>query len=240
MQVEVITCMYNEEYLAPFFLAHYAWADQITVLLDTASTDRTWEILCADLNTFIVPFLMPEGMDDGEKSRQISKAYRNSTADWVIIADADEFIFIGKDDLAKIEDKYNVAAVALYNVYRHRTEKDMDPARPIKEQRRHGYLDPRYIKPSIARGGLDISWGPGHHEIDGARNQDPRVFIGAHWANADSCFCIKRRIQGRRDRQSLTNYQFGWSTHNQHITEADVLAECSEHEIDPRIERFCV
>ena len=240
MQVEVITCMYNEEYLAPFFLAHYSWADKITVLLDTATTDRTGEILCADLGVNIVPLLMLDGMDDGEKSRQISKTYRQSTSDWVIIADADEFIFLGKNDLARVEDIYNVAAVALYNVYRHRTEGDLDPRWPIKEQRRHGVLDSRYIKPSIARGGLEISWGPGHHEIEGTRNQYPTAFLGAHWANADSCFCVRRRIQGRRDRQSLTNYQFGWSTHNQHITEDDVLNECREHEIDPRIERFCV
>jgi hypothetical protein len=240
MQVEVITCMYNEEFLAPFFLSHYSWADKITVLLDTATSDRTGEILCADLGVSIIPFLMPDGMDDGEKSRQISQNYSQSTADWVIIADTDEFIFIGKDDLAKIDDQYNVAAVALHSVYRHRTEADLDPTRPIKEQRRHGYMDPLYIKPSIARGGLDISWGPGHHEINWARNQYPAAFIGAHWANADPCFCVQRRIRGRRDRQSPTNYMYGWSTQNHYITEADVLAECSEHEIDPRIERFCI
>jgi hypothetical protein len=240
MQVEVITCMYNEEFLAPFFLSHYSWADKITVLLDTATSDRTGEILCADLGVSIIPFLMPDGMDDGEKSRQISQTYRQSTADWVIIADADEFIFIGKDDLAKIDDQYNVAAVALHSVYRHRTEADLDQTRPIKEQRRHGYLDPVYIKPSIARGGLDISWGPGHHEIEGALNQYPTAFVGAHWANADPCFCVQRRIRGRRDRQSAVNFLNGWSTQNHYITEADVLNECSSHEIDPRIERFCI
>lgn len=34
MNIEVITCMYNEEFLAPFFMNHYEWATKIKVFID--------------------------------------------------------------------------------------------------------------------------------------------------------------------------------------------------------------
>lgn len=237
MKVEIICCMFNEEFLAPYFLRHYAWADRITILLDTDSTDRTEEIIKRDPKVNIMPLNMPDGMDDSLKSKQVTGAYLGSLADWAIIADADEFIFMDKSDLDKIESRYGAARVALYNVYRHVTESDLDPSRPVREQRTHGHLDARYVKPSIARGSQALFWGPGHHAIHSEKGIEycPDIFIGAHWANADLCFCVERRLKGRRDRQSAVNKAFGWSVQNQGITESDIISECKQHENDVRI-----
>jgi len=236
MKVELITCMYNEEFLLPFFLNHYSWVDRITILLDTATNDSTWEIARKYQQVVFVPFAMIEGMDDGEKSKQISETYQSSPADWVIVADADEFIFISKDDLVKINGDDQASCVSLYDVYRHVTEFDLDPLQPIKSQRSHGCLDNRYIKPSIVRGGLSgISWGPGHHHLSGVANYHPTSFTGAHWANADLSFCINRRIKGRRDRQSPTNKAMGWSVQNWNVTEDSIRQECELHTNDPKL-----
>jgi hypothetical protein len=123
----------------------------------------------------------------------------------------------------------------LYDTYRHITDYDIDVSIPISKQRQHGQLDTRYIKPSIARGKLNFVWGPGHHQIAGAVNRYSPPFIGSHWAMADPCFCVDRRIKGRRDRQSAANKICGWSTQNWDITKSSVLEECELHKNDPLI-----
>ena len=236
MKVELITMMYNEEFLIPFFLNHYSWVDEIVVLYDKDTNDNSESILCDANNVSILPFNMPDGMDDGYKSQLISDTYQGSEADWVIVADADEFIFISKDDLGKISEDDQASCVVLYDVYRHVTESDLDPLQPIQSQRLHGCLDKQYIKPSIVRGGLsDISWGPGHHHLSGVANYHPTPFTGAHWANADLSFCINRRIYNRRDRQSPTNKAMGWSVQNWNVTENSIRQECELHANDPKL-----
>jgi hypothetical protein len=236
VKVELITCMYNEEFLAPFFLNHYSWVDRITILLDSATDDNTWGIASKYKNVVFAPFAMLEGMDDGEKSRQISNTYQSSTVDWIIVADADEFIFIDKSNLESIADDDQAVSVMLFDVYRNVAESDLYPLQSIQSQRSHGCLDNRYIKPSIVRGGLsDISWGPGHHHLFGTANYKQVPFTGAHWANADLSFCIDRRIKGRRDRQSVNNKTMGWSTQNWGITEDSIRLECELHRNDPKL-----
>jgi hypothetical protein len=236
MKVELITMMYNEEFLLPFFLNHYSWVDEIVVLYDKDTNDNSESILCDANNVSIIPFDMPDGMDDGLKSKLISNAYQSSTADWVIVADADEFIFINNSRLSSITSDDQAASVVLYDVYRHITEPDLDPLQSIYSQRSHGCLDSRYIKPSIVRGGLSgISWGPGHHHLFGTANYKQIPFIGSHWANADLSFCINRRIHNRRDRQSPTNKSMGWSTQNWNVTEQSIIDECNLHGNDAKL-----
>lgn len=234
MTVEVITCMYNEEFLAPFFLNHYRWVDQITVLYDRTSTDQTEAILRKGENVHLIPFTMPDGkLDDNLKAIKISQTYAKSTADWVIIVDADEFVFIGKEDLECIFKDFGLVQVALYDVYRHVSETDLDPTKPIKDQRSHGLSGD--IKPSLARSGLPIYWGPGQHNTNGVVKPHPWIFSGAHWSNADLCFCIDRRIHGRKERISVANVGNCWGAQNFQITEAEIRELCKKHEHDPLI-----
>jgi len=59
--------------------------------------------------------------------------------------------------------------------------------------------------------------------------------IGTHWANADPCFCVDRRIKGRRDRQSKFNLKYKFTYQHHNISEESVLAECKMHENDPQV-----
>lgn len=235
MRVEVITCMYNEEFLAPFFLKHYEWVDKITVLFGTDSTDRTESILKQNPKVEIIPFTMPAGIDDDTKVRAINDAYWKSDADWVIAADTDEFIFLDRTDLEKIGPEINAARTCLYNVYRNVSEGDLDLSKNIKENRRYGYLHPDYVKPSLVRSGLTVAWSCGHHGIVGAVNYYPKIFLGSHWANADLSYCVERRIKGRRDRQSAENLKNKMGVGNTNITAADIIAECKQHENDKKV-----
>jgi len=235
MQIEVITCWYNEEFLAPFFLKQYNWVDRITILFDKDSNDKTFEIL-KQTNASVIPFYFPDKMDDIIKVELITNLYSRSSADWIIIVDADEFVFINRKILESVELNFNLLRVALYNVYRHVSEQDLDNSKTIREQRRHGYLHQMYIKPIIIRPGLEIKWLPGNHVINGKSGVikvSPIIYQGAHWANADPCFCVERRVKNRRDRQSRTNLANRLTIQHHNITEESVLAECMEHENDP-------
>ncbi len=235
MNVEIITCMYNEEFLLPFFLKHYDWVDKITILFGEDSTDESKSILEKNPKVEIIPLTMPNGIDDGIKTEKINEAYLRSNAEWVLILDSDEFAFLGRDDLNRIGSEYNLARISFPHVYRHQSEGDLDLSRPVEEQRRHGYLAQEYIKPSLARGGQDLLWNVGAHGVTGKYRINPGIFSGAHWANADPCFCIERRIKGRKERLSPTNIEKKWGHGNFSISRESISAECKAHENDPEV-----
>jgi hypothetical protein len=246
--------MYNEEFLLPFFLKHYDWVDKINVIYDQDSTDQTLKILKSNPKINIIPFKFPDMMDDVLKTQKVNQEYSKiHDCCRVLVVDADEFIFTDKIMLKKIN--YPVVYVKLFNVFRHKSEGDLDINKPIKDQRRHGFYEDVYHKPIIAKSGLDLLWGLGNHNITrtprSPKNlpikikqivtgqREAKAFdcgiIGAHWSNADPVFCIDRRVRGRRDRQSKSNLEHGYTYQHHHITEESVLAECKQHENDPLV-----
>lgn len=260
MKVEVITMMFNEEYLAPFFMGHYSWADKIKVFIDSDTTDNTELIVRNYPNSEVYKFKFPDMMDDLLKVGLLNDAYKASDADWVILVDADEFVFDTPavrniaDILAWERTKGNDIIISkLYQVYRHITDKDLDVFMPAAPQRLHGDANTGanvcYNKPIVVRGGLPIGWTPGNHFIvdQGIRYNLPstvtpsgikfadRTLGGSHWAMADPCFCIERRCKGRRDRQSKFNLENKMTIQHHGITEKQIAEVCREHLYDPQI-----
>lgn len=241
----VITAWWNEEFLAPYFLKHYSWCDRIFLLLDKATNDKSFEIAAGYPNVVISMVEYPNGMDDRLKIRYINAAYRNVQTYYCIIADADEFIDVDSETIELGEKK--LRRVKLYNVYRNTNDSDLDINVPALEQRRHGVYVWPYTKACIARRGLNLSWGPGCHyvKLDGIRHASFKtdeliketygdMMHGSHWANADSCFCIKRRIENGK-RQGLKNLQSGMTRHNHNITELKIMTELIKHRNDPEV-----
>jgi hypothetical protein len=234
MRIETLTMVYNEEFLLPFFLKHHAGlVDRFNVIYDTDSTDRTLEILKANEKVNIIPFTFPDGMDDQLKVDRINEAYQGIDADFVINVDVDEFVFINRRQL--LWDSPIASRVKLYNVYRHVTESDLDIDKPIAEQRRHGHFDAAfYHKPIIVKPRLSIKWTLGNHHLTGCEIRD-FGFVGAHWANADLCFCLERRMKNRKARQSKYNLERGLTWQHHHCTEESIRQECKAHENDPQV-----
>src|SRR5260370_25721256 len=166
MKIEVVTMMYNEEFLAPFFLSNYSWADSITVLYDTDSTDKTREIMSSSNKATIIDFSFPNGMDDNIKVAGINEYIRSSSADWIVLVDADEFVFRPKGNIREFlsRRKEDIVQVGFWEVYRHRDDLDLNANEsPVVLQRRHG--DPRFgqsygtdcfIKPIVVRPKLEL------------------------------------------------------------------------------------
>ena len=246
MKITVLSRWFNEAMLAPFFLSHYAFADEIIILLDEATTDGTVEIIAGYPNATIRNYRLPGKINYGFTTELVTKAAATVKSDWIMAPDTDELVFpTGGGDvrMALGQADGNLIYADLWQVYRHATDKDLDSSWPVIRQRRHG--DPNritgpngtYRKPIIVKSGLGIDWGPGFHRYQ----RNPRIkisrtrFDGAHWMMADVDLAIARRMRGRRELQSEENLRRTWGFQNFDITEEKIRAECAMHANDPQV-----
>lgn len=246
MKIVVITVLYNEEFLLPFFLRHYQWVDEIHVLLDSDTNDRTLDICQTDPKVRVRVFTFPDMMDAIIKQGHIHELFYSLDCDWVIVADCDEFIFpIPYEDPRGAFDRLNgnVATAHMWPVYRHRTDPDLNPDLPPMWQRRNGDPDMTkgfnyaYIKPCIAKPETKIEWGLGCHDYHPKEDLVPSdyMFYGAHWKMADPELAIIRRVANGRDRQSKSNLSAGYQISDHDIDEQQIKDECKLHLNDPRL-----
>lgn len=241
MKVAIVTTMYNEETLAPLFLQHYNWADEIHVLYDTDTTDKTRDIL---VNRAIIHDLtFPDMMDAGIKQQSLNNLFNSLDADWGIMVDADEFVFAPncsvREFLSIITPDVHSMSAWLWNVYRYMTDDDIDINRPPLYQRRHGdpdfsnWYNKHYIKRCIARPESKINFNIGCHDFT-PRLDIPHL-IGTHWKMADPKLAIQRRITNGKLRQSKMNLSQNWQCHDFNITEEEILRVCYAHQWDPQL-----
>ena len=259
MNIEIITAWYNEEYLAPYFLEHYSFANKIHILLDSDTNDNTLLEIEKSSNAEIEHIKYPDGFDDEIKIAEMMRVYRNIEQGWVFAVDSDEFLFplpletTVREALEK-EKEHDVVYAQMWQVYRHRNDEDLDPNLPTVLQRRHGDpnvtegVNARYTKPAIVKACLDFEWRTGCHrirfprpeniltrlfgKISGKSRISPNKFYGAHWAMADPLFCIERRL-GRQDRLSQNSLEKGYGSHYLQDEEERIWKELEAHLDDP-------
>lgn len=236
MKIAVISVWYNEELLAPLFLKHYGFADSIFILLDRDTTDST-KAISGRSNSVIEEFTFPNKFDDGIKIDAINKkaAEIKRDFDWIIAVDADEFLFI--QDFSSVrtyleQAKTEVLLSRLDNVYRHRSDLDLDYTGDIT-QRRHGIKSPYCcFKPCVVKTSLEIQWGVGCHRLVKGDSAPKGIISGAHWAMADPGLAVNRRA-GRYSRLSKRSIAAGWCGHYRGVTTESLLADCQKHLDDP-------
>lgn len=244
--ISVLTRWCNDEMIAPFFLDHYAFADEIVILLSGDTTDKSREIISQYQNTRIIEFEYTNGFNGREANAIINKTYRELYTDWVIGVDADELVFAkGFQEVREVLQTIDADIVYadFWQVYRHHTEMDLDPSLKALWLRRHG--DPNrtkgpngnYRKPVVVRSGLDIKWGIGLHNYETTKKlkiSNTRL-EGAHWRMADPKLAIARRMRGRRENVSEEDIKNKWSFDNFDVTEEEILKECEQHLNDPQL-----
>jgi hypothetical protein len=242
MKIVVLSMWHNEARLAPFFLGHYSYADEIHLMIGRDTTDNTREICARYPNVEIEEFTFPGGLlNDTLKIEKFNSVAAGLDCDWIMALDADEFIFppSREDPRAYLSQQYgNLLQVPMWQVYRHVTEEDLDPARPALEQRRHGNaLKPHHTKPVVVKPEARIEWAVGHHgyKDSGSVIESRDVFWGAHWAMADADMAIARYIRGRRDRMSDDNIRNRHGVHTFALTEEKIRQECAAHVCDPQL-----
>jgi glycosyltransferase involved in cell wall biosynthesis len=182
MKIAAVVMMYNEALILPYFLRHYAYLDEIQVLYETDSTDETLAILQKAPNAVIRNSHIKGGLDDIDKVGLLNTTLQEIKADWVYVLDSDEFIFPLDESPQAFLDRqnYDVVRAAMFQVYRHRMDKDLDPSLPSITQRIHGDPDlfsptvkpnrdrnSLYIKPIVVRPSSGIRFQPGNHGVEG-------------------------------------------------------------------------
>ena len=257
MRIAAIAMVYNEAFLLPYFLRHYQDLDEIHVLYETDSTDDTLKILKQASNVIIKNCHIAGGLDSTEKVKLTNDTLHTIEADWVYVVDCDEFIFpphesaedfLGRQDC----ENHNVVRAGMFQVYRHRTDRDLDPALPPTPQRVHGDPDlfstaegpnkPRnalYVKPIIVKPSSEIRFQPGNHFIEGDIRVSSEFYLGAHWHMADPSLAIDRKLKNRA-RISERNKKLGHGWHYQNVTEKWIREECDRHLDDPLIEELAL
>ena len=239
--IKAFCCFYNEAALIPFFLSHYHFVATIEAFV-SPSLDATRELLAADPRVILRDVLMPDGIDDDIKVAWINDAVRRRDPQhtWHLVLDADEFLWPPGDPagatvsafLDRVPPSDVVLGARMVQVYRHASDRDLDPtATPVVLQRRHG--TPSDIpKPIVIRSNQALTFVPGNHRVLGVAVSATHRFDGAHWQNADPAFAVTRRIRDRKERMSKTNIARGHGVHHYHHTAADVHAELERHRHD--------
>lgn len=251
MKIKIISMWFNEEFLSRFFLNHYSWTDEIHILFDTDTTDNSRKIIESYSNTKIENFTFPDMFDDDLKIAKINEIYNNTSInefDWIICVDSDEFIwpkdFVNPKECLK-NTEFNCYRAAMWQVYKHKSELDLDYNKPTIFQRRYGDADINaginalYIKPIIVKTGLkNLIWQVGNHKILSCENNihySNEYWQGTHWMMADENLAIERRIKGRKERFSKNQITKAYTHQHIFITEEEIKKICKEHENDKKL-----
>jgi glycosyltransferase involved in cell wall biosynthesis len=75
----------------PYFMRHYSQFANV-ILLESCSTDRTIEI-ASSFGATIWKYDVPDEINDEWITKLKNNCWKDSRADWVMIVDADEFIY---------------------------------------------------------------------------------------------------------------------------------------------------
>lgn len=217
MKIELITSYFREEFLAPLFMLHYeSWVDKITIL-----TSR-----------------FPENkIDDEIKMNLVNDAIAVSKADWVVVADFDEFIFplpYGKLPRLTLErEQGSIIRCFMQRCWRHKTDLDIDRMKPPVPQRLHGRAD--HDKPCIFRpNGVKIGIGT-HSATFPETHKWGENWSAAHWHNADPSFGLQRTMRDRQNRLSQNNLNHQWGLVPEWKDPAFLPARYQEHLDDPQV-----
>jgi hypothetical protein len=133
VRIETFAVCHNEERMLPYFLRHYQQYGVVTIF-DNESTDRSIEII---ENSDAIYFSFNSG---GEFREDILTSIRNtcwkeSTADWVIITDIDEFVYHRDLEYVLRKSKATVLLPRMFNMY---SDTFPDTPRQIYDQVKYG------------------------------------------------------------------------------------------------------
>ena len=217
--IHVYTPCFNEALILPYFLRHYAFAERI-FLFDNASTDATREIAAAD------PRVTCSHLETGGRFQEQAlidlrnHAWRASRgkADWVIVCDADEFLYHHDWD-ALFASLESLGATVVQAVGYDMFAKTFPPdySRPLTEQVRLGVKSAGYNKQALFKPDAleEINYGPGSHtarpigKVQLAQPADLKLLHYRHvgWEYVES------RVAQHRNRLATEEIKKGWNRH---------------------------
>jgi hypothetical protein len=155
MKIETFVISWNEERLIEHYIDWYSKvADKITIL-DNHSSDRTAEI-AKFKGCEVIPWGGPE-QNNYDMLRIKNECWKKSKADWVIVGDMDEFLFMPNFNTVLANTNATIVKPAGYTMV---SENFIPP-----KEARYGYRDTGYdktilFKPEAIK---EMNWQPGCH-----------------------------------------------------------------------------
>ena len=162
MEIEVYIMARNEAKMIPYLVRHYSQFAKL-IFLEGNSSDNTID-LAISFGATVYHYDMPDELDDQKHIEIKNTCWKDSKADWVMIIDADEFIY--HPDLIKIlsETKATIIQPSFHNMF-----SDKFPSTPgqIYDEVKMGTEDGGiwHSKPIIFKPGeiKEINLHPGSH-----------------------------------------------------------------------------
>jgi len=115
MKIEAYILAHNEEKLMPYIMRHYSqFAD--VIILENNSTDKTVDI-AHEMGAVVWKYNIPDSMDAQLQTTIKNECWYDSKADWVMIVDADEFIY--HPDIINVlaNSKATIIQPKMYNMF---------------------------------------------------------------------------------------------------------------------------
>jgi glycosyltransferase involved in cell wall biosynthesis len=170
MMCEAHILCWNEAEILPYALRHYKTFCSRILVHDDQSTDGTREIIKA-AGVELVDRHTGGVVDEREYCRVKNEAWKGTTADWVIVVDADELIYFPKGASTTIAE-YEAQGVNVVKPYGFEMFTDIFPTTEgqIYDEVKtgaedfHWYSKPAMFSPKQVK---EISYGLGAHQCSG-------------------------------------------------------------------------
>lgn len=211
--IEVYCLANNEEKLMPYFMRHYTQFAKV-ILLESNSTDRTVEI-AHSMGAEIWSYDVPDEINDKWFTELKNTCWEQSRAEWVMIVDADEFIYHPHIEYVLKRCHATIIMPGFYNMYSRSFpttagqiyEEVVMGVEQTSPKPKMNIFKPRFIQ--------TMDYYPGCHEAfprGKIRISDSTGIKTLHMRNLSREFIIERNIRAR-GRNSKLNNEMGWGCH---------------------------
>jgi hypothetical protein len=221
---------YNEENILPHLLKYYSTFCEKITILDNNSTDKSCEIIQSFPNTEIIPFESNGEFHDGVHVKLKDHVWKSSVgyADFVILGDADEFLYHENMVDFLIESKEKGITFFKPEGYHMIGDEDLELTANdnIFEKVKYGVRTPVLDKPMMfdCNKIININYGFGCHTANPVGTVVPSIYNGLKMIHYKFLglkdYLYKNKI--RAERLSKFNKENGFGlyylfTENEHI-----------------------
>lgn len=213
MQIEAYILCNNEELLMPYIMRHYSQFAKV-IILESNSTDRTIDI-ARNMGAEVWRYEVPDEINDDWFTKLKNACWKGTQADWVMVADADEFIYHPNIVKALKSCQGTVIQPRFFNMYSETFpategqiyEEVINGVEQTSPKAKMNVFRPMAIK--------EMNYFPGCHEAfptGNVRIDDTTEIKTLHMRNLSRQFVIDRNMRARR-RNCELNRQMGWGCH---------------------------